>query len=299
MFEPLVPVGRGRDVRDATVISQGAASRTSDRIDVGHLPGRIGHDPGTRRCRRKVLTPADISAMIDEYQRTGDRRIRNLVVESRLDVADHQVSRFSHSVGVSADDLRQTALLAMIRAVDRFDSSLGVTFRTFASRTIEGELKRYLRDRTWAVRPPRQAQELHLRVRRSCEELGQQLGRAPTMREIATELATEVDRVRDALQAGQARSAAAFDASGVDGEESPTIAKALGRSEAGFARIEQQSVLRGAVGALDERQRLVLHLRYVDELTQPEIAEAVGLSQSYVSRLLRGSLEQLRAELAA
>lgn len=264
----------------------------------GEVQGHV-HDGRRHRHTAEALTPADVAALIDEYQRTGDRRIRNRVVESRLDVADHQVRRFSRSVGVSSEDLRQTALVAMIRAVDRFDSSLGVTFRTFASRTIEGELKRYLRDRTWSVRPPRQAQEFHLRVLRSSEDLCQRLGRSPTVGEIAEDLAIEVDRVREAMEAGQARNASRLDPSGTDDVALPSLMRVLGEVEPGYGVVDRRLVLRDAIAELDDRQRLVLRLRYVDELTQPEIAEKVGLSQSYVSRLLRGSLDRIRSGLAA
>lgn len=246
-----------------------------------------------------VLSGDEVAALVDEYRRTGERRLRNRVVEAHLWVADHHVARFARSVGVSSEDLRQTALLAMIRAVDRFDTSLGVTFRTFASRTIEGELKRHLRDRAWTVRPPRRAQELHLQVRRRSDELTQRLGRAPTVREVAAEMGTEVDHVLDALEAGQSRSAVGLDAPGLDGEASSSLVRLLGGVDPGYDEVDEREFLRGAVATLDERQQLVLHLRFVEELSQPEIAEEVGLSQSYVSRLLRGSLDQIRAELLA
>ena len=291
VFEPIVGSGMDPHVRDAAV----SAPRTVDGT------GQRGLRSG-RRARGAAdggLTPADVATLIDEYQRTGDRRIRNRVIESRLDVADHQVNRFSHAVGVSAEDLRQTALVAMIRAVDRFDSSLGVTFRTFASRTIEGELKRYLRDRAWTVRPPRRSQELYLQVQRSSEELSQRLGRPPTIQEIAGELATEVDRVRDAMEAGRARTATGIDAPGPDGEEHSSPSRTLGVPDVGYDTVEDRMILRRAVSTLDDRQRLVLRLCYSDGLSQPEIAAALGLSQSYVSRLLRGSLEQIRSELVA
>lgn len=303
VFEPVRGPGTDEDVRDATGSPQGTPGRVPNHVherpegrDAGC--GRAGRRSRDRR-RAGPLTSADVAALIDEYQRTGDRSIRNRVVESRLEVADHQVVRFSRSVGVSPDDLRQTALVAMIRAVDRFDSSRGVTFRTFASRTIEGELKRHLRDRAWTVRPPRQAQELHLRVRRASEELCQRLGRAPTIREIADDLATEVDRVREAMRAGQARTASGLEAPGQDGEETSSLVNLLGQLDDGYGSVDDRLVVHDAVEALDDRQQLVLRLRYVDELTQPEIAEEVGLSQSYVSRILRCSLEQLRSGLAA
>lgn len=247
----------------------------------------------------EAMSSDEVASLVDEYRRTGERRLRNRVVEAHLWVADHHVARFARSAGGASDDLRQTALLAMVRAVDRFDPSIGVTFRTFASRTIEGELKRYLRDRAWTVRPPRRAQELHLQVRRRSEELTQRLGRAPTVREVAADIGAEVDHVLDAMEAGQSRSAAGLDAPGADGEASSSLGRLLGELDPGYADADDREVLRDAVATLDERQQLVLHLRYVEELSQPEIAEEVGLSQSYVSRLLQGSLDQIRAELVA
>jgi len=223
--------------------------------------------------------------------------LRNRIVESHMDVADHHVARFSRSAGVTAEDLRQTALLAMIRAVDRFDPSFGTTFRTFASRTIEGELKRFLRDRSWAVRPPRSAQEMHLRVRQVTDELAQRLTRPPTVAEVATEMGVDVDSVLHGMEAGRARSAAGLDMPTSDDGEGSTPLRELASTEPGYASVEDRVVLREAVEHLDDRERQVLRLRFVDDLTQPEIAEVVGLSQSYVSRLLRSGIEHLRSEL--
>ncbi len=265
-----------------------AGARDVTRVAGGGAAGTAAADPVD-----------DAAELITEYQRTGDRRLRNRVVEAHLHVADHHVLRFSRSAGAAADDLRQTALVAMVRAVDRFDPGLGVSFRTFASRTIEGELKRYLRDRSWIVRPPRRAQELHLQVRRSSEELSQRLGRAPTVAEIADDLDVAEDDVLEAMEAGQARSGTGLEAPGPDGEASSSLVRMLGAIDPSFGNVDDRMVLRDAVAGLDERQQLVLHLRFVEELSQPEIAEEVGLSQSYVSRLLRGSLARLRSELLA
>ena len=134
------------------------------------------------------------TGLFREYRRTGDRRVRNRLVEEHLTVPDYYVRRYSGR-GVPHDDLRQVALLTMLRSIDRFDPDLGIEFGTFASRTIEGELKRYFRDRTWAVRPPRRAQELHLELRRAEEELTQRLGRSPTVAELADELEQHLDVV--------------------------------------------------------------------------------------------------------
>lgn len=250
-------------------------------------------------CQRRDLGPEVIDDLIEGYQRTGDRRLRNRVVDAHLYVAEHHVHRFARSTGAPAEDLHQTAVLAMVRAVDRFDASLGVSFRTFASRTVEGELKRYLRDRVWTVRPPRKVQERYLRIRRMTEELTQLLRRTPTVGEVAEELDTTVDAVLDAMEAGRARNATTLDGPVVDGDDSTSLARRLGAVDPAFSDVDERLVLLDAVSHLGRRQQRLLHLRYVEELTQPQIAVEVGLSQSYVSRLLRGSIEQIRAELVA
>ena len=166
-----------------------------------------------------MTSPDDVSAaraaatddeldLFREYQRTGNRRIRNEIVERHRRLADRFAIRY-RSRGIPVDDLRQTALLAMVRAVDRFDPDKGVSFATFVSRTMDGELKRALRDKAWAVRPPRSAQERHLALRKREEELTHQLGRAPTIRELADALDSTVEEVLEAVEAGSARSAAA------------------------------------------------------------------------------------------
>lgn len=251
-------------------------------------------DPGAGEDR----SPGEEAALFEEYRRNGDRRVRNRIVESHMDVAEHHVARFSRSSGVSADDLRQTALLAMIRSVDRFDPAFGTSFRTFASRTIEGELKRFLRDRTWAVRPPRRVQELHLRTRQAAEELTHRFGRPPTVGEVAAELGVDVSSVLHAMEAGHARRASGLEASPTGGDGSCVPLRELGSPDPGYANVEDRAVLRAAVAHLDDRERQVLRLRFVEELTQPEIAQRVGLSQSYVSRLLRGGIEHLRSDLS-
>lgn len=238
----------------------------------------------------------EVDALFVEYRRTGDRRLRNRLVEHHLHVAGYYVARFSRSVGSSVEDLHQTALMAVVHAVERFDPSLGVSFRTFASRTIEGELKRYLRDRSWSVRPPRRAQELHLQVRRAGEELTHRLNRAPTVAELSSEIGVDEERVLEALEAGQARSASGLEST--DGDESSSLGGVLGGVDPAYRAVEDRTVLRAAISELDEREQLVLQLRFVDELTQPEIAERIGVSQSYVSRILRGTLAQLRSELS-
>ena len=238
-----------------------------------------------------------MSDLFDEYRRTGSRATRNRLVEAHLHLADYFVARFARSAGVATDDLRQTAVIGVLHAVERFDPGHGASFRTFASRTIEGELKRHLRDRAWSVRPPRRAQELHLRVRRVSEELTQRYGRAPTVGELAEESGVAQEDILEAFEAGQARAATHPDAPGPSGTADSSLARLMGAIDPGYGTVEERAVLRGALDGLDQRERLVLHLRFVEERSQPEIADEIGVSQSYVSRILRATLARLREDL--
>jgi RNA polymerase sigma-B factor len=232
-----------------------------------------------------------------EYRRTGDRRLRNEIVEEHRHLADRFAARY-RSRGLAVDDLRQTGLLAMVRAVDRFDPDKGVSFATFASRTIDGELKRALRDKAWAVRPPRAAQERHLALRKREEELTHSLGRAPTVTELAEALDATVDEVLEAVEAGAARSASAITRTNDDGAavEADDL---LGVREIGFGRVDDRLLVADLVDQLGPREQEVIRLRFVERLGQEEIAQRIGVSQSYLSRLLRKILLELREQIEA
>ena len=246
---------------------------------------------------RDGLRDPPVAEWFVEYRRTGDRRLRNQLVEHHRHVADYFVKRYARR-GVPTDDLRQLALMAIIHAVERFDPEMGVAFSTFASRTIEGELKRYFRDRTWSVRPPRRAQELHLELRRTDEDLTHQLGRSPTIAELAQALDVSEDHVLEALEAGVAHQATSLDqpAPG-DDDGGPRSDRLLATTESGFLRVDQQMIVRDLIADLPERERTIIYLRFFENLTQPEIAERVGVSQSYLSRILRKTLLDLREHL--
>jgi len=244
-----------------------------------------------------TATATATAARFVEYRRTGDRRTRNELVEQHRHTVEYFVGHYARR-GVSEDDLRQVALLALIHAVERFDPVRGVGFGTFASRTIEGELKRYFRDRTWSVRPPRRAQELHLALRRADEEALQRLGRTPTIAELAAEVDASVDHVLEALEAGTAHRAASLDQpQGADDESGAIGDRLLGVGERGYVDIDQQLVVRQLLAGLPEREREIMRLRFFDNLSQPEIAARVGVSQSYLSRVIRRTLVDLRDRL--
>jgi RNA polymerase sigma-B factor len=229
------------------------------------------------------------------YRETGDRRLRNDIVEQHRHLADRFARRY-RSRGIPVEDLRQTALLAMIRAVDRFDPDQGVTFATFASRTMDGELKRTLRDKAWAVRPPRAAQERHLALRKREEELTHQLGRAPTVSELAEALDATVEEVLEAVEAGGARTAGGITRTNDEGA-TVDADDLLSTHESGYSHTDDRILVAELFEHLYDRSREVIRLRYFERLGQDEIAQRIGVSQSYLSRLLRKILLDLRSKV--
>jgi RNA polymerase sigma-B factor len=225
-----------------------------------------------------------------EFALTRDERLRNELVESHLGLA-HQLARRFVSRGESYDDLVQVASLALVKSVDRFDPDRGVEFSTFATRTVIGELKRHFRDRGWAIRAPRRIQELYLELGPAIETLSQELGRPPTVAEMAESIGASQEAVLEAIEAGQSYRTSSIDAP--DRQEG-TISDRLGDIEPGFGGAEDRLVLAISLADLKERERLILKYRFVDGLSQSEIADRVGISQMHVSRLLVASLAKLR-----
>ena len=234
---------------------------------------------------------ADVDELFRRFARTRDRRVRNELVERHLSLADGAAARY-RGRGPGDDDLRQVAFLALVKAVDRFDADRGVAFATFAGRTIDGELKRHFRDATWTVRVPRSLKDLHVSVRRASEELEQDLGRSPTVRELADRLDVSTDDVVSALGAVAARRPASLDAP-VDDRPVDHVA-AIGRS-GGVAAVDDRDEVEHLLSLLEPREQEIVRLRFYDGLTQDQIADRVGLSQMHVSRLLRRSFETMRA----
>ncbi len=192
----------------------------------------------------------------------------------------------------SAEDLKQVALLGLVRAVDRFDPERGVPFSAFATTTIVGELKHYLRDRSWAVRPPRRIQNLYLRSQEAICDLTQEMGRPPTPAEVGTRVDASADDVEEALEAGDLRRPASLDAS-VAGDDR-SLAASIGSEDHAMAAVEEKMAVRWLLARLPERERRMVSLRYLDGLTQHEIADRMSLSQAHVQRMLVRSIDQLR-----
>jgi RNA polymerase sigma-B factor len=215
---------------------------------------------------------------------------RERLIESHLPLAKSVARRYAGR-GVDLDDLVQVGAVGLIKAADRFDVSRGVAFSTFAEPTIEGEIRHHLRDRSAPVRIPRELQRLGKRLRRRQGELAAQLGRAPTLSELADAVEADVGDVERALVAEQAREPAQLPSA----QESETAT--LGAEP--FAGSEQRLLLAEHMHVLDERERRIVYLRFHADLTERQIAQELHISQAHVSRLLAGALAKLEPELAA
>ena len=235
-----------------------------------------------------------LRAAFVEFARTRDDRIRDELIEAHLGLAGHLARRFAGR-GEPHDDLMQVGSMALVKAVDRFDPERGVEFSTFATRTILGELKRHFRDKGWFVRAPRRVQELYLQIGQAIASLTQDLGRSPTIRETAHAVGASEDDVIEALEAGQAYRSSSIDAVGADGE---TLAERIGGVDEALESAEDRAFLAPALEQLPARQRIILQMRFVDGLTQTEIAQRLGISQMHVSRLLNRSVASLRSAYA-
>ncbi|MGZ4679585.1 MAG: SigB/SigF/SigG family RNA polymerase sigma factor [Ilumatobacteraceae bacterium] len=240
-------------------------------------------------------TDLDDLDLFVEFASTRSRTLRNRLVERHMGLAAHIAKRFSRHGGTE-DDLRQVAMLGLVKAVDRFDPDYGVPFAAFAGSTIEGELKRHFRDHSWAVRVPRSAKELHLIVRRAADDLVQSSGRSPSVDEIAAHLGVHRDDVLRGLSASAASRVGSLNAGGTDGTSDAPLDRigALAIDDSGFEHAVEADVVERLLARLPERERRIVQLRFYEQLSQAEIAAAVGVSQMQVSRLLRASFEQMR-----
>ncbi|MBV8957612.1 MAG: sigma-70 family RNA polymerase sigma factor [Actinobacteria bacterium] len=242
-----------------------------------------------------VTLPADLRAAFLEYRETRDPELRNELVNAYRPLAFRLARRHTRN-REQQDDLVQAASVGLIKAVERFDPARGNEFSTFAWATIQGELKRHYRDRTWLVRPPRNLQERFLAVTAAIDELTAERGRSPAIVDVANRLGMEAEDVLEAIEVRQAYLPSSLDAAtGPEAEPSPQLAT----DDGGFDFVDHRAVLTPLVARLPEVERKIIHLRFVEELSQSQIGEQIGISQMQVSRLLARSLDCLRRWMAA
>ena len=227
-----------------------------------------------------------------DFAETRSQKTRGELIEAHLGLAEYLARRFSNR-GEPLDDLTQVASVGLLKAVDRFDPDRGLEFSTYATPTIVGELKRHFRDKGWAVRVPRRVQELHLRLGSVVSTLSQELGRSPTIPEIAASAKVSEEEVVEAIEAGHAYRFTSLDAPS-GGEDESALSNQLGVEDQGLIDSEHRVALSPLIARFPPRERMILHLRFFEGLTQSEIASRLGISQMHVSRLLARSLAQLR-----
>jgi RNA polymerase sigma-B factor len=273
MAKPRGKAGKERDMDLATISSPASTEGVS-----------------TSDC-----SSTDSRTLFLAWQRAGDSRARDQLVERYMPLARRLARRYIRS-SEPFDDLVQVASVGLLLAVDRFDVDRGRPFTSFAVPTILGEIRRYFRDAGWALHVPRAAKERALEVRDATAALHAMHGRSPTVSQLAEYLEFDVEDVLDAMAALHAYETCSLDTPRPhDDEPGLTYAEKLGAEDERFELIEYDATLCEALEQLEPRDRAILRLRFVEDLTQTQIARRIGISQMQVSRLLRRSVEQLQA----
>jgi RNA polymerase sigma-B factor len=270
---------RGRSELVAAPAAPEAAQQLSGRVATAPSPREA-----VRVARDEELWP----------RRDSDPAAREELIRRYLEYARKLAYRYSHG-SESFEDLTQVAHLALVKAVDRYDPSRGIPFAGYATPTILGELKRHFRDRANAIRLPRSTHDLLMQVEKATEKLSVELQRSPSVSEIAASLGVEPIEVLEVFEADHNRKPVSFDA-GSGEEEGHGLGEVVGEDDAGFELSEDRFAIEEAIDNLDEQDRKLLRLRFVEDMTQSEIAAEVGVSQMHVSRLLRRALERIRED---
>jgi RNA polymerase sigma-B factor len=255
-------------------------------------------------------SPAGFPRYGDRYENLSERELllrvrdqkdeaaREELITRYLPLVKSLARRFA-SRGQPVEDLVQVGSIGLIKAIDRFDLDRGVELSTYATPTIMGEIKRYFRDKGWAVKVPRALQDLNVRLNRVVEQLTVELRRSPTIAELAAAADVSEEEVVEALESGRAYSSVSiFSGGSNEDDESLELLDYLGSEEEAYEVFEQRRVLAPAVARLEPRERLILHLRFFEGMTQTQVAARIGISQMHVSRLIRKSIDNLRQYMA-
>jgi RNA polymerase sigma-B factor len=256
-------------------------------------PARAKSDDSYDDVIEMFVVLATLPAESHEYRRQRER-----IVNRCLPLADHVARHFGRR-GEGLDDLIQVARLGLMNAVNRFDPAKGPSFIGFAIPTMMGEVRRYFRDYSWAMRVPRRLRELHVQIGRATADLAQRLGRAPTASELSRELGVSHEEIVECLVAGDAYQLDSLDAPmRSDGSgNTRSVADAVGGIDPHIDHITDREAVRSLVAGLPQREREVLHMRFFESMTQSQIAERIGVSQMQVSRILANTLQSLRDQL--
>jgi RNA polymerase sigma-B factor len=240
---------------------------------------------------RDAATPE----LFEEYARTRDADLRERLILAHSNLARYLARKFANR-GEPLEDLTQVGMIGLMNAIDRFDPTRGIRFATYATPTILGEIRRYFRDRGWAVKVPRRLQELSLAANKAVDTLTQELDRAPTVAEIAARLEIGEQEALEAMELGDLYALPSLDtALGEDSDDSRgALSDYVGAVDKEMERFERRARLTQVLGALPPRERSIIELRFLRGLSQTEVARRLNISQMHVSRLQHRALERLR-----
>jgi RNA polymerase sigma-B factor len=274
-----------------TPVTPSAGSAAEDQSD-----GRTG--PPLRAFEVTKLRSAELFAEMngDAATPAGRSTARDQLVHLHLPLVEHCARRFRNR-GEPFEDLVQVGTIGLLKSIDRFDTDRGVEFSTYATPTIIGEIKRYFRDKGWAIRVPRRLQELRMQIGAATAELTQSLGRSPTPRELAESVGCSVEEIIEGIESSNAYSTLSLDASDDTEDGGNTMLDAIGIEDENLEHVEIRESLKPLLDALEPREKKILLLRFFRNKTQTEIAQEIGVSQMHVSRLLTRTLAELRASL--
>jgi RNA polymerase sigma-B factor len=264
--------------------------------DTSGASGSLGSDARLEGARRRN---AQLFGVFRDETATEAARLaaRDGLVTLHLALVEHCARRFRNR-GEPFEDLVQVGTIGLINSIDRFDLGRGVEFSTYATPTIIGEIKRYFRDKGWAIRVPRRLQELRMQISGTTTELTQSLGRSPTPRELAEAIDCTVEEIIEGIESSNAYSTLSLDATDDNGEDgSVSMLEMMGLDDVELEHVEIRESLKPLLEALPQREKRILLLRFFKNKTQSEIAAEIGVSQMHVSRLLGQTLDQLRALL--
>nr|WP_223767168.1 RNA polymerase sigma factor SigF [Streptomyces huiliensis] len=291
---PLSPEAILPHSEDIVTVPRGTAETASSAIPpLPEIPPYDEVEPVDARALSKTLFARleSLEEGTHEYA-----YVRNTLVELNLALVRFAASRF-RTRSEPMEDIVQVGTIGLIKAIDRFELSRGVEFPTFAMPTIIGEIKRFFRDTSWSVRVPRRLQELRLTLAKAGDELAQRLDRSPTVAELAQHLGISEDEVVEGMGASNAYTASSLDAPAEDDDNEGTLAARIGYEDHDLEGVEYVESLKPLIAELPPRDRKILSLRFVGNMTQSEIGEELGISQMHVSRLLSRTLVRLRRGL--
>jgi RNA polymerase sigma-B factor len=253
------------------------------------------NDQKHKRLSNADTAPKETAELFKKYARNRDPATRDALILGHQNLVHYLAGKFANR-GIPLEDLVQVGMIGLINAVDRFDPDRGLQFSTYATPTILGEIRRHFRDKGWGLKVPRRLQELNMAAAKTAEKIGAELGRPPTIQEVATRIGASEEETLEAIEMGNAYEMVALDAPMQSQGESAmlTLSDFLGKEDASLHKIEFYGDLREAINSLEPREKAIIYYRFFKELSQTQVATRLNISQMHVSRLQHRAMRKLK-----